>query len=176
MKESYVCHDCLFCKESAGQFACSLLGLDGNPQKECDRYLPPLGRYDEIDCVKSLICEIANHGMSAQQHDLNRIADIVGNATVGELAKIANSTEKSGNMTVGARLYRILFKVWNYEQAVSFYNEHTLLVGLKNRELRKERDALAKDRELAWKKVNELEERVTKVWRMRINLLSKTAT
>jgi hypothetical protein len=155
MRKNMICHDCKFRRGENDGFNCILLDTDA-PVKDCDCYMPPAGRYDDINDIVALIREIAYHGMSTQQHDLNRIADIVGNTHVGKLAEMANSTGTYGNRNAGQVIYSILFKVWNYEQAVSFYNEHTLHLGAKYREVQKERDRLSSDYECALGEVQKL--------------------
>jgi hypothetical protein len=122
--------------------------------------MPPAGRYDDIRDIDELISSVAHDGLSVQQHDLNRVADIVGNTTHGKLAEVANSDKRYGNRTAGAFVYSILFKVWHYEQAVSFYNEHTLHVGAKYREAQKENSALKQENDVARKKITDSEEEV----------------
>ena len=153
MKKSIICHDCKFAKEDDGQFKCLLLDLDV-PEKECDHYLPPAGRYDDIETARELISEVARHGLSTQQHDRNRAADIIGREPIGNLAKLANSEEEICGKRVGPMFYFIAFSVWNWEDAARFYNEHTLLLTKEYRVLLEERDAL-KSKLVAYKSSSE---------------------
>jgi chromosome segregation ATPase len=134
MKKNTICKNCKFAKEIDGKFTCILLDLKENPQIDCDYYYPHVGRYDNIETARELISEVAQFGLSTQQHDLNRVGDILGNSGIDTLAKLANSDENIGNMTIGSRFYSIAFRVWNWEDATRFYNEHTLAVGVKLRE------------------------------------------
>ena len=118
-----------------------------------------MSKYDEIGTAEALVREVISNGLSLDQDDRNRAADIVGRTSVGELAALANSEEKASGKQFGETLYFILFNIWNWREATSFYNEHTLAVAVKFRELKAERDELSKDREAAWEKVNELQEK-----------------
>ena len=74
--------------------------------------------YNDINTPEELIEQVSAFGLSIDQDDRNRAADIIGNAAVGHLAEIANS-DKSRTF------YFIAFSVWHWEQAVSFYNKYS---------------------------------------------------
>ena len=133
MKKSSICYDCKFAKETEDKFTCLLLDLEA-PVKECDWYLPPVGRYDGVTTAKELIGTIARNGLSTQQYDLNRAADILGNENINVLAEIATSDTEVCGKSVSRVFYSTIFRIWNWEQAIRFYNEHTLKIQvLKNK-------------------------------------------
>ena len=145
MKKNIICHDCKFARETDGQFNCILLDLVGNPQNDCDHYMPPAGRYDNIETAKDLIREVISHGFSTQQHDRARAQDIFGRESIDNLARLANSEEEISGKYVGSMFYFIAFNIWNWEDATRFYNEHTLAVGVKLREMKAQLEAERKE-------------------------------
>ena len=80
-----------------------------------------MSKYDSIKTAADLISEVIMHGLSTEQDDTNRAADIFGNSAVGELAELANSE----NQKISNTFYSIAFRVWHWEQATRFFNEHT---------------------------------------------------
>ena len=84
-----------------------------------------MSKYNNIETANGLIQEVISHGLSTEQDDLNRAADIFGNSKVGELAALANSKETVSGKQISDIFYFIAFRIWNWRDAVSFYNEHT---------------------------------------------------
>ena len=84
-----------------------------------------MSKYDKINTAKELIREVISNGLSTEQEDRNRAADIFGNSSVGDLAELANSTDEIGRKFVGSTFYFIAFNIWHWEQAVSFYNQYS---------------------------------------------------
>lgn len=98
------------------------------------------GEYDAIKTAKDLIVWVRAHGLSLDQDDLNRAADIFGHTPIEELAFLANDigrddengnpdpkgTYSSGRVGTRSTFYQILFHIWNWEDATRFYNEHTM--------------------------------------------------
>ena len=117
-----------------------------------------MSKYDSIETARDLIREVISNGLSTEQDDRNRAADILGRSQVGQLAQLANSDERICDKRIGEMFYFIAFNIWNWREAMSFYNEHTV----KLNELKRERDALLKDRETAWARVNELQDDASK--------------
>lgn len=82
--------------------------------------------YDNIKTAKDLLAHVLIHGLSTEQEDICRVQDILGHSTMGELIELANddgmSTGKKGTQNT---FYMILFHVWNWEDAIRFYNCHT---------------------------------------------------
>ena len=95
--------------------------------------------YDNIKTARELITNIRLHGMSTAEEDICRIQDIFGNSTYEELADLANDIGRnddngkpdpngkwsSNRAATRGTFYSTLFKVWNWEDATRFWNEHT---------------------------------------------------
>ena len=105
--------------------------------------------YDKITTAEALVREVIANGLSSEVEDRNRAADIVGSTPIGELAALANHNGLVCGKKLGETLYFILFKVWGWYEAASFYNEHTFDANGKLRDLRTERDVLAINNESA---------------------------
>ena len=84
-----------------------------------------MSKYDKINTAKELIREVISNGLSIEQDDRNRAADIFGNSSVGGLAELANSKDEISGKWVMDTFYFIAFNVWHWEQAVSFFNQHS---------------------------------------------------
>lgn len=96
-------------------------------------------RYDTIYTARALVREVMAHGLSTRQEDLVRVQDLFGNSTIDELVDLANDIGRNNadgepdpegswsSIRRGTRdtFYMILFSVWNWEDAVRFYNQHT---------------------------------------------------
>ena len=94
-----------------------------------------MSKYDSITTAKDLIIEVAMHGLSTIQEDINRAADIFGRTCIEELASLANddgleTKEDGSRWSTGKRgtqktFYSIAFRIWHWEDATRFFNEHT---------------------------------------------------
>ena len=98
-----------------------------------------MSKYESIKTAKDLIIEVDQNGLSTEQDDRNRAADIFGNTSVGELAALANDIgrendkgepDPNGSWSKGRKgtqstFYFIAFNIWHWEQATSFFNQHT---------------------------------------------------
>jgi len=98
-----------------------------------------MSKYDNIKTAADLVTEVAIHGLSTDQEDLNRAADIFGNTSIGELARLANDigrnnekgepdpdgTWSSSRKATQSTFYMIAFSIWNWREATAFFNEHT---------------------------------------------------
>lgn len=73
----------------------------------------------EIKTAAELITFIRCFGRSTKQEDIVIMQDIIGHTAADELAEIANDAN------AGSTFYHMLFAIWNYEDAVRFYNTHT---------------------------------------------------
>jgi len=104
-----------------------------------------MSKYDEIFTAYDLIREVISNGLSTAIEDINRAADIFGNSSVDELAKLANSEDQICGKYVSNMFYSIAFSIWNWQDAVNFYNEHTNLAGVKLREARATIDSYIKE-------------------------------
>lgn len=95
--------------------------------------------YDEIKTAADLVRHVSIHGLSTKEEDVSRARDIIGHSTIEELDTLANDIGRnnengepdpngswsSGRKATRDTFYFILFKIWNYEDAVRFWNEHT---------------------------------------------------
>lgn len=95
--------------------------------------------YDEIKTAAELVRHVSLHGLSTKEEDVSRAQDIFGHSTIEELDTLANDIgrnnengepDPNGSWSSGRKgtrdtFYFILFKIWNYEDAVRFWNEHT---------------------------------------------------
>jgi hypothetical protein len=111
-----------------------------------------MSKYDDIETAAELIREVAAHGISMDIDDKNRAADIFGNSAIAELAALANDigrnkadgepdpngTWSSSRRATQGTFYLIAFSIWNWKQAVDFYNEYTDPTRAEARRLRKE--------------------------------------
>lgn len=91
-----------------------------------------MSKYDTIKTARDLIFEVASHGLSLDQDDLNRAADIFGRASIKELAALANNANcrdengyTTGKPATADTFYFIAFNIWNWREAAAFFNEHT---------------------------------------------------
>lgn len=98
-----------------------------------------MSKYDHIETAADLVAEVAAHGLSMEQEDINRAQDIFGRSTIKELVDLANDigrnnengepdpngTWSSGRRGTQDKFYLIAFNIWNWRDAVRFYNEHT---------------------------------------------------
>ena len=117
--------------------------------------------YDNIKTAAELVSYVSVHGLSLKDEDICRVQDIFGNSTIGELADLANDIgrcnekgepDPNGSWSSGRKgtrntFYSILFNIWNYEDAVRFWNMHTNPEHEQLKLLKKERDE--KDKKIA---------------------------
>ena len=96
-------------------------------------------KYDTIKTAADLVREVQNHGLSTNQDDICRAQDIFGNASIEELARLANDigrnndqgepdpkgTWSSNRKPTQGTFYMIAFSIWNWEDATRFWNLHT---------------------------------------------------
>ncbi len=115
--------------------------------------------YDKIKTAKDLVFEVAAHGLSTKQEDINRAQDIFGNSTVEELEALATnngrrdsngSPDQFGNWSSGSDgtqkiFYQIIFAIWNWEDATRYYNQHSNPLYIEGREAVKARDTLKEE-------------------------------
>ncbi len=96
-------------------------------------------KYDNIQTAAELIKEVQRNGLSLEQDDINRAADIFGRTSIGELDRLANDIGRnndkgepdpngswsSNRIATQGTFYAIAFNIWHWEQATRFFNEHT---------------------------------------------------
>ena len=73
--------------------------------------------YNNIGTAKELIADVKAHGFNTDIENICRAQDIFGHSSVEELAALANENQNT--------FYMILFKIWNWREATTFYNEHS---------------------------------------------------
>lgn len=79
--------------------------------------------YDEIKTPEELIQNVMRHGFSTKIEDICRAQDIFGRAAISELDELANNVCKQNNTQ--DIFYMILFRIWSWEDATRFWNQHT---------------------------------------------------
>lgn len=98
-----------------------------------------MSKYDNIKTAADLVAEVAIHGLSTAQDDINRAQDIFGRSTIKELAALANDIGRnndqgepdpkgswsSSRKATQETFYFLAFNIWNWREATAFYNEYT---------------------------------------------------
>lgn len=96
-------------------------------------------KYDNIKTATEMVQEVICHGLSTNQEDIIRVQDIFGQSTIGELDRLANDigrnneygepdpkgTWSSTRHPTRDAFYMILFNIWNWEDATSFWNQYS---------------------------------------------------
>ena len=130
-----------------------------------------MSKYDSIKTAAELVAEVRANGLSTVQEYICRAQDIFGHTPIEELDRLANDigrdndkgepdphgTWSSSRPATQATFYRIVFSIWNWEDAVRFWNQHT---NPQTEELKKLRSAnkeltVRLDKLLADQKVND---------------------
>lgn len=98
-----------------------------------------MSKYDSIKTAAELVAEVRVHGLSLAQEDICRVQDIFGNAPIEDLVALANDIGRNnrngepdpkGSMSSNRpatqnTFYSILFRIWHWEDATRFWNQHT---------------------------------------------------
>lgn len=87
--------------------------------------------YDDINSAEELINHVIAHGLDITLNAKNRAADIFGRTSMEELTRLANGKHSD-------KFYFIAFSIWNWLDAVCFYNTYTLKINDVRREQEKE--------------------------------------
>lgn len=74
-------------------------------------------QYDGIKTARELLTDVAVRGLSIREEDICRAQDIFGHSTIEELAELAHEHRD--------RFYFVAFKIWGWETATEFWNEHS---------------------------------------------------
>lgn len=96
-------------------------------------------KYDSIKTAAELVKEVRLNGLSLAQEDICRAQDIFGNTPIEELAFLANDigrnnrdgepdpkgTVSSDRPATQNTFYSILFRIWHWEDATRFWNQHS---------------------------------------------------
>ena len=98
-----------------------------------------MSKYDSIKTAAELVADVRANGLSTAQEDICRAQDIFGHTPIEELDRLANDIGRdndkgepdphgswsSSRPATQATFYRIAFSIWNWEDAVRFWNLHT---------------------------------------------------
>lgn len=97
-------------------------------------------QYDSIKTAEELLKEVAAHGLSTKPEDICRAQDIFGRSEVKELIRLCQDngrlkgfdgepdprgTYSSGRVGLSKYFYQVAFKIWSWEDATRFYNQHS---------------------------------------------------
>lgn len=96
-------------------------------------------KYDSIKTAAELVKEVRLNGLSLVQEDICRAQDIFGNAPIEELVFLANDigrnnrngepdpkgTVSSDRPATQNTFYSILFRIWHWDDATRFWNQHS---------------------------------------------------
>lgn len=118
-----------------------------------------MSKYDGIKTATAMVKEVQMHGLSTNQDDLNRVADIFGNSTIEELVALANDIGRnnangepdpkgsfsSGRKPTRGTFYSIISHIWNWVEVTQFWNFYTNPEHEKLNELRSSVDELKYD-------------------------------
>lgn len=145
-----------------------------------------MNSFSDIKTIQELIAYIAAHGMPTDEESVCRMQDIVGHSTIEELDFLANNIGRcdehgnidpkgscSGGKNSQKYFYPLIFSIWNWEDAVRFWNQHTnpdkeiltktyeenRVLKKRNEELTARRDELLENEKLVADKVSELMEK-----------------
>lgn len=125
-------------------------------------------KYDNIKTAEDLLKDVKMHGLSLNADDMCRAQDIFGHSEVKELIRLANDNGRlkefggepdprgpvsSGRDGFSKYFYQVAFSIWNWEDAVRFYNQHSNFPVI---------DALEDRKELK-QRVNVLDEELNRV-------------
>lgn len=98
-----------------------------------------MSKYDNIKTAAELVKEVRLNGLSLAQEDICRAQDIFGNAPIEELVFLANDigrnnrdgepdpkgTVSSNRPATQNTFYSILFRIWHWDDATRFWNQHS---------------------------------------------------
>lgn len=128
--------------------------------------------YESIKTAKELCEYVSAHGLPTRQEDILRAQDIFGRSTVDELVALAGDNGRqnadgrpdprgswySGKDGLSEVFYSILFHIWNWRDAVDFYNRHSNFPVIdaieNNKTLSKENEQSQKDIEYLKKEID----------------------
>lgn len=96
-------------------------------------------KFEDIKTARELIDYTSIHGVPTDQESVCRMQDIIGHSTVEELETLANDNgrndehgnpDPNGSWSSGRRgtqgqFYSLIFQIWNWEEAVRFWNKTT---------------------------------------------------
>lgn len=77
-------------------------------------------RFEEIKTAEELLQYTRIHGIPTDQDSINFMQDIVGHDTLRNLTALAETQDAKK----ADALFHLLFTIWNWRDAVAFYNQH----------------------------------------------------
>lgn len=77
-------------------------------------------RFEEIKTAEELLQYTRIHGIPMDQDSINFMQDVVGHDTVRNLAALAETEDAKR----ADAFFHLLFTIWNWREAVAFYNQH----------------------------------------------------
>lgn len=88
-------------------------------------------KLEQIETAAELVALVSWQGVSTKQEDICKMQDIIGHSTLDQLDVLANDKNTQ------SRFYHLLSVIWNWEDVIRFWNEHTDPGYKELRELRK---------------------------------------
>lgn len=73
--------------------------------------------YEEIKTARELINNVKVHGLKNDMESINRAQDIFGHTSIDALEDLAHEDQST--------FYFILFNIWNWSEAIEFYNSYS---------------------------------------------------
>lgn len=94
---------------------------------------------DQVTTAAELVALVSWQGVSTKPEDIGRMQDIIGHSTIEELDRLANdhgqcdmngNPDPNGTWSSGRRgtrdtFYHLLSIIWNWQDLMNFWNEHT---------------------------------------------------
>ena len=76
-------------------------------------------KLEQIETAAELVALVSWQGVSTKQEDISKMQDIIGHSTLDQLDVLANDKNTKSNF------YHLLSVIWNWEDLIRFWNEHT---------------------------------------------------
>lgn len=101
--------------------------------------------FEGIKTAEELVDYTIIHGTPCDMESICRMQDIFGHSSYEELSELANSTKNGENRSHDTQnaFYSLLFKIWNWTDAVRFWNDYTNPQKPELKELKEKNDVLA---------------------------------
>ena len=102
-------------------------------------------KLEQITTAAELITYTLAFGVPTDPESICRMQDIFGHSSYEELSELANSTKNGENRSHDTQnaFYSLLFKIWNWTDAVRFWNDYTNPQKPELKELKEKNDVLA---------------------------------
>ena len=101
--------------------------------------------FEGIKTAEELVDYTIIHGTPCDMESICRMQDIFGHSSYEELSELANSTKNGEKRSLDTQnaFYSLLFKIWNWTDAVRFWNDYTNPQKPEFKELKEKNDVLA---------------------------------